>query len=82
MELDKGRSTDAAREDADTPIDTRMGGLTEVAHAGATEGHKARGFDATSRNTWRAHARGRRHLHFRGAGTSPSPEESSDGERA
>ena len=56
MELDKGRSTDAAREDADTPIDTEWSGLAEVAYE-ATEGHKARGFDATSRNARRARMR-------------------------
>jgi len=56
MELDKGRVTDAAREDVDTPIDNAWGGVTEVSYEPA-EGHKARGFDANTRNAWRAKMR-------------------------
>ena len=43
MELDKGRSTDAAREDADTPIDTSVRWVLRKWPTRLTEGHKARG---------------------------------------
>jgi len=79
MELDKGRSTDAAREDADTPIDTEWSGVTEVTYE-ATDGHKARGFDASSRNAWRARMRAVDADDISADEDVSESEESSDGE--
>ena len=79
MELDKGRCTDAAREDADTPIDTEWSGVTEVSYE-ATDGHKARGFDASSRNAWRARMRAVDADDISADEDVSESEESSDGE--
>ena len=52
MELDKGRPTEAAREDSETPIDLKWSGKTTVTYekGGA---HGAPGFDAATRNAHR-----------------------------
>jgi len=56
MELDKGRATQAAREDLETPIDVEWSGETVLTYEKAP-GHGAPGLDATSRNEWRAKMR-------------------------
>ena len=77
MELDKGRPVDAAREDADIPIDLKWSGKTVVKYA-KDHAHAAIGFDAASRNAYRAEMRAIDNVDV----SEDEPDEDSDDEDA
>ena len=56
MELDKGRPTQTAREDPETPVDVDWSGETVLKYE-SSDAHAASGLDAASRNEWRAKMR-------------------------